>query len=169
MKKIIIILVLLLLPMSMFAQFYIGASAMLKGDPLNPPTIVWYDTNSLLDNFAFGVDARVNLSIFEIQALALYNLNQSFNAYLDVGIVLNIAIVSIGAGVGPNFVVVFNTAAPAVDTFGFGFNGKVHADINLGSFKISVYYMFLMDNLSVADLTSNMYAGNAGLSLMFKL
>ncbi|MBN2351987.1 MAG: hypothetical protein JXD23_05405 [Spirochaetales bacterium] len=165
MKKIIIILMLLLLPMSMFGQFFLGASALYKGDPLGIPSIT--PDPSIVDNLAFGADIRVNLAIFEAQALALYNLDQSFNCYFDLGIVLNIAIVSIGAGVGPNFVVSLASGTP--EPFAFGFNGKIHADINLGSFKISAYYMFLIDNISIPDITSQMYAGNVGLSLMFKL
>jgi hypothetical protein len=167
MKKIIIALLLLVLPMTMFAQMYLGVSGLYKSDPLTIPSVQWTDPNTIVDNLAFGLDARVNLAIFEVQALALYNLNQSFNAYLDAGIVLNIAIISIGAGIGPNFVVNFNSGAP--EGFQFGFNGKIHADINLGNFKISAYYLFLMDNISVTDITGNMYAGNVGLSLMFKL
>jgi hypothetical protein len=167
MKKIIIVLLLLVLPMTMFAQFYLGVSGLYKSDPLTIPSIQWTNPSTIVDNLAFGVDARFDVAIFEAQVLALYNLNQSFNAYLDVGLVLNIAIISIGAGVGPNFVVNFNSGAP--EYFQFGFNGKVHADINLGNFKISAYYLFLIDNITVADITGNMYAGNVGLSLMFKL
>jgi hypothetical protein len=164
MKKIIIVLLLLVLPMTMFAQFYLGASALYKGDPLGIPNLT--PDPSIVDNLAFGIDARLNVAIFEAQLLALYNLDQSFNTYLDVGIVLNIAIISIGAGVGPNLVI--NFMSGALETVSFGFNGKVHADINLGNFKISAYYMFLIDSISIPSITSEMYAGNVGLSLMFK-
>jgi hypothetical protein len=163
MKKIMIVLVLLALPMSMFAQFYIGPSAMYKGDPMTPPAV----TPDLVDHFSFGADLKLQLSIFEVQALALYNLGNSFNTYLDVGIAFDLAIVTIGAGVGPNFVISFNSGVE--DPVAFGFNGKVHVDLNLGGIKISAYYMFLLDNLSVADVESQMYAGNVGLSLLFKL
>lgn len=166
MKRIIIVLLLLLLPMSMFAQLYLGVSAMYKSDPLTLPSVT--PDPSIVDNLAFGADLKIQLAIFEIQALALYNLDQSFNTYLDVGLAFDIAsVLTIGAGVGPNFVISFVSGAP--EPFGFGFNGKIHADLNLGGIKISAYYLFLVDNITVADLTSQMYAGNVGLSVLFKL
>lgn len=164
MKKLIIALVLIALPISLFAQFFIGPTAFYKGSPVEMPTI----DQTFVDQLSFGVDTKIQLSILEIQGMALYNLNQSFNCYLDAGIVLDIAVVSLGAGIGPNFLI--NFAAGAPEAFGFGFNGKIHADINIDIIKISVYYMFLIDSISSVDgITANMYAGNIGLSVLFKL
>jgi hypothetical protein len=150
----------------MFAQFYIGVSAMYKSDPVTLPSVT--PDPSIVDNLAFGADLKLQLSIFEVQALALYNLDQSFNTYLDVGVALDIAgILTLGAGVGPNFIIDFESGSP--EPFGFGFNGKIHADLNLGGIKISAYYLFLIDSISVADIQTKMYAGNVGLSVLFKL
>lgn len=163
MKKLIIVLVLITLPMAAFAQFYLGATAFFKGDPLglqNP-------TPSIVDNLAFGADAKLKLAILEGQATALYVLNNSFNVFLDVGIILDIAIVSVGAGVGPNFLLDFSSGAP--ESFAFGFNGKVHVDLNLDPIKISAYYLFLLDSITIADIKEKMYAGNVGLSILFML
>jgi hypothetical protein len=164
MKRIIIVLLFIALPMSMFAQFYLGPTAMYKGDPMDlPGTTPDY---SLIDHLAFGADVKLQISLFEVQALAMYNFNNTFNVYLDAGIALDLAIVTIGAGIGPNFYVSLDDVP---DPVGFGFNGKVHVDLNLGGVKISAYYMFLIDNITVSNIESQMYAGNVGLSLLFKL
>lgn len=163
MKKLIIALVLIALPISLFAQFYIGPTAFFKCDPSSVSV-----ADIQLDNFAFGLDTKIQLSIFEIQGTALYNFGQQFNVFLDAGIVLDIAIVSIGAGVGPNFLI--NLDPSALEAFGLGFNGKVHVDLNIDIIKISLYYVFLIDNLlDPATIADNMYFGNVGLSLLFKL
>ncbi|HEQ70960.1 MAG TPA: hypothetical protein ENN69_00585 [Spirochaetia bacterium] len=159
MKKLVVALLLLALPMSLFADFYLGASALYKGDYANAP-----NDDDIVDNLAFGADVKLTLSLFEIQGLALYNLNNSFNVYLDAGIILDFAILSIGAGIGPNFLIDFDG-----NYSGFGFNGKIHADINLDSIKISAYYMFLIDDISVSDIEDSMSAGNIGVSVLFKL
>jgi len=163
MKKLLIVLVLITLPMAVFAQFYLGATAFYKADPVglqNP-------TPSIVDNLAFGADVKLKLAILEGQATALYVLNNSFNVFLDVGVIFDIAILSIGAGVGPNFLIDFSSGAP--QAFGFGFNGKAHVDLNFDPIKISVYYIFLLDSITVADIKEKMHAGNVGLSILFML
>ncbi len=99
--------------------------------------------------------------------MALYNFNQSFNTYLDLGIVVNIAVVSLGVGVGPNLFINFMTNMPEVASFGF--NAKAHADLNLGMLKISVYYLIIIESLSVSNIMDSLNFGTVGLSLLFKL
>jgi hypothetical protein len=167
MKKLIVLVLLLVLPLSLFAQgFYLGVDAMFKGDYMELPS-GFSNPGSIVHNLAFGAEARFTFAIFEAQAMALYNLNQSFNTYLDVGLCLDIAIISLGIGVGPNFVINFWSGAPAAA--GFGFNGKAHVDLNLGSFKISVFYLLLVDSLNFPTFSQNLRLGNAGLALLFKL
>jgi hypothetical protein len=161
MKKLAVILLLVALPMALFADFYLGPTAMYKGNPQMLTTV----PNA--GDLAFGAEARLNLSLFEGQAMALYNLNQSINTYLDVGLVLNLAIVSVGVGVGPNFFVNFMPGAP--EAASFGFNAKAHVDLNLGGIKISGYYMVILESISVANIQDSLNFGTAGISLLFKL
>ncbi len=162
MKKAILVLVLVALPAMVFADFYLGPTAMYKNNPLLLQTVV-----PEIGDIAFGGEARLNLSIFEGQLMALYNFNQSLNTYLDLGIVINIAVVSLGVGVGPNLFVNFMANTPEVAMFGF--NAKAHVDLNLGIVKISAYYLILLESLSVSNIMDSLNFGTVGLSVLFKL
>jgi len=162
-KKLLFVLTLAVIPMAVFADFRIGATAMYKGTPQALVSVVPNDVGA----FAFGAEARLGISILEGQAMALYNFNRSFDTYLDVGIALDIAILTIGVGVGPNIAVNLIPSAP--EAASFGFNGKAHVDLNLGKFTISGYYMIILDRLDMTNIQDNLTLGNVGLSVLLKL
>ncbi len=60
MKKAILVLVLAALPAALFAQFYLGPTAMYKGNPQMLAAAV-----PELGDIAFGGEARLDISIFE--------------------------------------------------------------------------------------------------------
>jgi hypothetical protein len=148
MKKLMLIVMLLALPLGLFAQFYIGGSALYKEDPeyLQDPD----------DTF-----------IIEGSALALYEMDGAFDVFLNVGVAFDVALFTIGAGIGPNFIIQADPDAP--EPTSFGFNGKIHADLNLGDIKVSAYWLFLVESLSYEEFEENLTFGNIGVSVLFKL
>jgi hypothetical protein len=163
MKKLMLIVMLLALPLGLFAQFYIGGSALYKEDPeyLQDPD------DTFIDDLAFGAEVRMQFSIIEGSALALYEMDGAFDVFLDVGVAFDIALFTIGAGIGPNFIIQADPDAP--EPTSFGFNGKIHADLNLGDIKVSAYWLFLVESLSYEDFEENLTFGNIGVSVLFKL
>ncbi|MBN1524422.1 MAG: hypothetical protein JW904_08070 [Spirochaetales bacterium] len=165
MKKLIVLFILLALPLALFAEgFYIGGSALYMGD---------YNTamedDDILNNLAFGADARLQISILEISGLALYNFGNTFNTYVDAGVAIDlIEILTIGAGVGLNFVVNFDDLS-APNAISGGYNGKVHADLNLGDLKVSLYYLILVNDFDLTAFEDNLSLGNVGASVLIKL
>lgn len=163
MKKLMLIVMLLALPLGLFAEFYLGGSALYKEDPeyLQDPD------DTIFDDMAFGAEARLKIAMFEGSALALYEFDGAFDVYLTVGLAFDVAILTIGAGIGPNYIIQTDPDAP--DPTAFGFNGKIHVDVNLGDIKISGYWLFLIENLAAEDIEESATFGNIGVSVLFKL
>jgi hypothetical protein len=137
----------------------IGPAAFYKSPVLlGQPT----DTNNLnVDQFIFGGDLRFKLSLFQAEALVLYasgNGVNSFDTYLDAGLALDIAILRIDLGIGPNFVYNSGNNSGAQ----VGLNAKVGADVLLG--PILSYIMELNINNGVQVGTGS---GLLGLNVMF--
>jgi hypothetical protein len=164
MKKLILILiVLVILPVAVFADFGIGGAAFYKSPVLVGQPI---DTNNLnVDQFSFGGDLRYKLGWFQAEALALFSTGSlsSFNLYLDAGLALDIAILRLSLGGGPNFAINFDEST-AIQA---GLNAKIGADIVLGpvSFGLS-YIMALNIKNSVSVQTST---GLLGAQVLFWL
>jgi hypothetical protein len=135
-------LVLVLLPaMAAFADFGIGGAAFFNSPYLLGQEVNKSDLN--VDQVTFGGDMRLKLSILQGEALALYATGdgvQSLNIYLDAGLALDILLLRISAGVGPNFVFNIDEKDKPVQT---GLNGKLSADVKLG--PISVGLSYIMD------------------------
>jgi hypothetical protein len=181
MKKLLVLLVLVLVPMISFADFQIGPTAMYN--------FTFYDANlppvqSLsISNFTFGADARLNFGILQGSAYglvtpgsvdvaaAVYN-PTILKLYTDLGICLDVLILRLSAGIGPNFNFYFaDPSAPTKpDIFQLGLNLKLAADINFGSIALSVVY-FTDTNLTAQGVAQAFQKinGNLGLSLLFKL
>jgi len=137
-----------------------------KEDPKYLQDIQPSDQPFLL-HLALGGEARLKLSLLEGSALVLYELDNAFDVYLDVGVSLDLALLTIGAGIGPNFIIQADPDAP--EPTSFGFNGRVHADLNLGDIKISAYWLILVESLSYKNFEDNLTAGSVGVSVLFKL
>jgi hypothetical protein len=164
MKRVILILtVLVMLPVAVFADWGIGGAAFYKSPVLIGQSI---DTSNLnVDQFSFGGDLRFKLSWFQAEALLLYSAGDvdSLNAYLDAGVALDVAILRLSLGVGPNFVYNFGESSP----FQAGLNAKAGADIKLGpvSFGLSYIMALNIDN----GLYINTGSGLLGAQILFWL
>jgi hypothetical protein len=184
MKKLLILLVLVILPVLTFADFQIGPTAMYNFI-FNDPNLSGVTRALSLNDFTFGADARLNLGIFQGTAYALLTpgsvtgsgIDTVYNPtviklYTDVGLCLDFLIFRIGAGIGPNFK--FNFADPAAptkpDVFELGLNFRAAADISLGGIALSLVYLtdFNLTPAGAAKVFEKIN-GNLGLSLLFKL
>ncbi len=164
MKKIILIVILLALPLGLFAEFYIGGSALYKEDPEYLQDI---QDDSFVNDLAFGAEARLKIFMFEGSALALYEFDNAFDVFVSLGVSFDLALFTIGAGIGPNFVFQIDSDAP--EPMSIGFNGKIHVDLNLGDIKVSAYWLMLVESLSYEEFENNLTFGNIGVSVLFKL
>jgi hypothetical protein len=177
MKKLgILVLILIGVSAMAFADFQIGAVGMYKGDPLGATA-----STLGLNDFTFGADARLKLSIFQGSLAVLYYpedssgpvaLPASLMALTDIGLSFNILFLRIGAGVGPDFTLALGqndwTAQSPIPV---GLNAKVSAEVMLGKISLGlVGYYFIS---SISDLAKPNFVNYTrpwvGISAMFKL
>jgi hypothetical protein len=168
MKKLIVVLVIALLPAMAFAlDFQIGGTAIYKGllaDIISGPTDV------TLQDFTFGGEARLTFGLLQGAAAVLYYPdvpNSSLKVLSDIGVNLNLAIVRLGAGVGPNFYIPLGGAISGVPV---GINVKGAVDLQLGNLSLGVVGYYYLDSFS--DLKSKFWESAQpwlGLTLLYKL
>jgi len=155
MKKILLILaVLVILPVVAFAEFGIGGAAFYKSPVLLGQPIDVANMN--VDQFSFGGDLRFKLGWFQAEALVLYAAGDvdSLNAYLDAGVALDLAILRLSLGIGPNFTYNFGESSP----FQAGLNAKISTDIKIGPISFGLSYIMVMnlDNGFYVNTSSGM-------------
>lgn len=169
MRRLIVVLLLLVLPMAAFAQLQIGGTAL-----YNFPLVA--DGGSVepdVSNFTFGADARLKVLFFQGSALALFTPGTdlapaNIDLFLDGGVAFDIALFRLGLGVGPNFRVPLGDGA----TNGFGLNVKATADVMLGDLAVGLTYLnkFELDFSQAGELLDQDYSqGLLGLSVLFSL
>ncbi|MCX7030215.1 MAG: hypothetical protein NTU62_08855 [Spirochaetes bacterium] len=142
MRKLVLILaVLAIVPVAVFADLGVGAAAFYKSPVLLGQPI---DLGSLnVDQFSFGGDVRFKLGWFQAEGLLLYSAGDvnSLNAYLDAGLALDVAILRLSLGAGPNFTYNFGESSPMQA----GLNAKVGADVMLGPVSIGASYLMALN------------------------
>jgi hypothetical protein len=173
MKRLIVIAAILLIPAAAFAQLQIGATAM-----YNYPIMAEGATDDIdISNFTFGADARLKILLFQASALALYTPGGDdpvtpaiIDVFVDGGVALDIAILRIGLGVGPNLR--FAMGENNDDPLGYGLNVKATADVMLGGISVGLSYLnsFELDFSQAGDLLDQDYSkGLLGVSVLFSL
>lgn len=181
MRKALCILIALLLPIGLFAQFQVGVTG-LYASPLTPEAIGNFDLASIsIDDFAFGGDVRFALGPLQLSALGLYS-PEYYDSYwdeynpasllllTDVGLKLDLWIFRLAAGIGPNFEFDFYDPSypiESTDVFQLGGNIKLNADIVIGPVQFGLSYTILT-NLNFADIVSSLENpyGYAGVSVL---
>ena len=164
MKKLVLILAILaIVPAAIFADFGIGAAAFYKSPVLLGQPIDLAGLN--VEQFSFGADARFKLGWFQAEGLVLYSSGdvKSLNAYLDLGVALDVAILRLSLGVGPNFTYNIGESSPMQA----GFNAKVGADIMLGPVSIGASYIMAMNLESGIHIGTS--SGLLGIQILFWL
>ncbi len=162
-KKLLILIVLIVLPFAVFAEWGIGPAAFLKSPVLVGQPV---DADNLnVNQFSFGADARLKVAIFQGEALLLLSLGEqtSINSYLNVGLAVDIAFVRLSLGVGPNFN--FNLGSNSLVQAGF--NTKAGVDFMLGDVSLGMSYIMALnvDNGLYVDTV----CGLLGIQLVFWL
>lgn len=177
MKKLFIFaaVILAVIPAMAFADFQIGGVAMYKGD------VSEISNGITLNDFTFGLDTRLNISILQGSLAAVYYpedlsavvpLPPSLTVLTDIGLCFDVLFLRLGAGVGPNFYIALaNTPGSPQDAVPIGLNFKLAADINIGSFAIGLVGYWYMS--SISDFTKPNFFDYTrpwvGVSALFKL
>jgi hypothetical protein len=162
-KFILILAALAILPVAVFADFGVGAAAFYKSPVLLGQSIDGANLN--VNQFSFGGDVRFKLGWFQAEGLVLYASGEvdSLNAYLDAGIALDVAILRLSLGAGPNFTYNFGESSP----FQAGLNAKVGADVMLGPVSIGASYIMVMNLKSGIHISTS--SGLLGVQILFWL
>lgn len=163
-KRILILVVLVLLPAAIFADLGIGGAAFYKSPVLMGQSV---DTDNLkVDQFSFGGDVRFKMTLFQAQALALVSVGEEVSGldiYLDAGLALDIAIVRLSLGAGPNFIYTFGEDDPVKA----GLNAKIGADLMLGGLSVGLSYIMALDIDDGIDIETG--TGLLGAQVLFWL
>ncbi|MCX7029866.1 MAG: hypothetical protein NTU62_07055 [Spirochaetes bacterium] len=169
MKKLIVVLMIALLPTLAFAlDFQIGGTAMYKG--LLSDLEEGAAATLTFDDFTFGGEARLNFGLLQGAAAVLYYPDEvapSLVVLTDIGLTLNLAIVRLGAGIGPNFYIPLEGT---VDGVPIGLNLKGAVDLQLGKLSLGVVGYYYLASLS--DLKAGLFETAQpwlGLTLLFQL
>jgi hypothetical protein len=173
MRKLLMSVAILLLPLLSFADFQIGPTIQYK-TPISPDSQIPGKNSISINDFSFGADARLNLSLFQAAGYGLFtpgdstiNRPASAKLYLDGGICVDIAIFRLGVGIGPNFIFNFNTDAISPQVNG---NIRFAFDVMLGDIAVSAVYL-IEANLTPSGVHSAFHdiSGQLGLSVLFKI
>jgi hypothetical protein len=116
-----------MVPIAVFADWGIGGAVFYKSPVLLGQSI---DTTSVnVNQFSFGGDPRFKLGWFQAEGLLLYSAGSvsSLNLYLDGGVALDLTILRLSIGAGPNFINNFSNSPPTQA----GLNFKAGADVVL--------------------------------------
>jgi len=164
MKKLVLVLAILaIVSAASFADFGIGGAAFYKSPVLLGQPVDLSNLN--VNQFSFGADARFKLGWFQAEGLLLYATGDvdSLNAYLDAGVALDVAILRLSLGAGPNFT--YNFGEPAAVQVGL--NAKIGADVMLGPVSIGASYIMAMNLQNGIHIGTS--SGLLGIQILFWL
>jgi hypothetical protein len=140
-KLFLICAVCAIVPIAAFADWGFGGAAFYKSPILIGQQVDVGNVN--VDQFSFGGDLRFKLGWFQAEGLLLYSTGeiQSLNMYLDAGLALDVSILRLSLGMGPNFNTNFGQSAPIQA----GLNAKIGADIKLGQLSFGLSYIMALN------------------------
>ena len=164
MKKLVMVFAILaIVSTASFADFGIGAAAFYKSPVLLGQPIDLGNLN--VNQFSFGADMRFKLGWFQAEGLVLYSSGdvKSLNAYLDAGLALDVAILRLSLGAGPNFTYSFGESSPMQ----VGLNAKIGADLMLGPISIGASYIMAMNLQNGIHIGTS--SGLLGIQILFWL
>ncbi len=165
-KMRICFLALAILPALAFAQtsqVALGPAAFFKSPILLGQDI---DLEALNTNqISLGADLRFRVAWFKAEALALLSLGElrSVNVFLDAGVAVDVDLVTLSFGVGPNFTGNFDGSRPVQA----GLNARFGLDVLLGMNSVGISYITafnIEDRITIGTKT-----GLLGAQLLFWL
>ena len=164
MKKLILILsILVVIPIAVFADWGVGGAAFYKSPVMVGQAVDATGVN--VDQFSFGGDVRLKLGWFQAEGLLLYSAGSvsSLNLYLDSGVALDLTILRLSLGAGPNFTNNFSSSPPTQA----GLNFKAGADLMLGPISVGLSYIMALNIDNGIDIKTS--SGLLGASVIFWL
>jgi hypothetical protein len=174
MKKVIILIIFLIMPVTAYADFQIGPFAAYKFPISSTKNLPGLD-NVGLEDFWFGLDTRLKASIFQATLLGLYIPGTSSNSVpnkiavnLTGGLAFDLALIRLGLGVGP--VWIFSLGSTAVNPVDFGTLARFNVDFMFGWIALGLSLASQV-NLTGrgAVFNFNNFSLLAGLALLFRL
>ena len=162
MKRILLlVLVIGVLPLSLFAELGVGGAAF-----LNSPVLIGQapDLDGIgVEDFTFGGDLRFKLGLLQADALALVTMGETpiIDVYADAQLALDILLFRISAGAGPTFHYEAGNGAF------LGFNAKANVDIKLG--RLSVGLSYIMNLVVDGGISLDKSTGMLGATVLFWL
>lgn len=192
MKKIIIsvlAVLLLLAPTAAFAGdgLWVGPTALYNMGMTFDELIENPNVELNPDNFSYGIEARLDLSIFQASINAIYypnfyifnfwsgefmDLGEAVESTMNVGVYADLGIVGLGLSAGPRMITFLGSDIEDSESFEIGSNVKLEADLILGSTLFSAYYIGYVADLEEwaesEDPFGDLY-GKAGISMLFQL
>jgi hypothetical protein len=161
--SLVVLAVLAMVPVAAFAELGVGGAAFYKSPYLMGQPIDIANANA--NQFSFGGDLRFKLGWFQAEGLLLYSAGdvQSLNLYLDAGVALDVAILRLSLGVGPNLATNFGQSAPVQA----GLNAKIGADVKLGAISVGLSYLMALNLAN--GVTVQTSSGLLGVQVLFWL
>jgi hypothetical protein len=169
MKKLLIVLMIVLLPTLAFSlDLQVGATAMYKGllsDILDGPDGI------TIHDFTYGGEVRLGFGLLQGAAAILYYPAEPYSSLkllTDIGLSLNLAIIRLGVGIGPNVVVPLGGGTVTGVPLGLNLKGAV--DLQLGKLSLGVVGYYYLD--SISDIGADLFKTAqpwVGLTLLYKL
>jgi hypothetical protein len=150
MKRLLVLFLVLALPIFAFANdFQLGAIGMYTGtmEQLQAKDVQF-------DDFTFGAEARLKFSLFQAGASLLYYpaspvalLPPYLVALTDVGISVDLSLLRMGIGLGPNFSIALGPEG-AGEPANLGLNLKLSADVNVGNLSVGLVGFYYFESFS---------------------
>jgi hypothetical protein len=171
MKKTLFVIILIFIAAYSFAEFQIGPYASYKY-PIFKDELPALNTIGIED-FWFGADARLKLSIFQGTAQALYlpgvadTLPNSIALNLSAGVAFDLLFIRLGLGVGPSFLI---SMGEDITSANMGMLGRVNVDLMFGFIALSLSVGTQLNFTGEGEIFNyNNFSFYTGLSVLFKL
>jgi hypothetical protein len=171
MRKLLVLVLVVVLPAFAFAELQIGGVGMYKG------TMAQLKAKDIgFEDFTFGAEARLKLSLFQAGVSALYypevplEKPAAIVALTDVGLSLDLLFLRFGLGLGPNLVFAINDTR-ASKPFPVGLNMKGSIDVNIGNLSLGIVGFYYLDSIKNLGNVGSVFKEMPwlGVTAMFKL
>jgi hypothetical protein len=173
MNKLIILLLFVILPCSLFADFQVGPFAAYKL-PISSDEDIPGLNELGLEDFWFGADIRIKASVFQGTLLGLFipgngdTVPNRMSVNVTGGFAFDLALLRLGVGLGP--VWVFTLNSEDLNSIDFGTMLRLNADLMFGQVSIGLALATQINWTGEGDLFDfNNFTFLTGIALLFTL
>jgi hypothetical protein len=100
--------------------------------------------SSSVSQYGIGGDVRLKVGLFQAEAVLLYSTGNSFDAYLDAGVALDVSVFRLSFGAGQSFTSINGENA----SLRVGLNAKAGAQVMWGTMSIGISCIMPLDGSS---------------------